>query len=65
MVRKQREDFGNEYAYEMYLDKIIKDLVEALKPFAEKPSISHDRFHCHFDITTKEKCGRCSRAFAA
>jgi len=65
MKRKQREDFHDNFSYEMYLDKIINDLVEALIPFAEKPSQRHDSYPCHSNLTTKEKCGRCLRAFAA
>jgi len=41
------------------------DLLEALRPFAEAPSRDMDDFPCHVGITTKEKCGRCSRALAA
>jgi len=47
------------------LDRQIVDLAEALLPFAEKPSEEMDSFPCHVGITTKEKCGRCSRAIAA
>lgn len=65
MNRKHREDFPDIFSYEMYLDNVINDLINALKPFAEKPSERHDNFPCHVNITTKEKCGRCSRAFAA
>ena len=45
--------------------KIIDALREAIKPFAEEPSKYMDSFPCHNGITTKEKCGRCSRAIAA
>jgi hypothetical protein len=65
MKRKHREDFRGILRYEQYLDTIITDLVNALEPFAEKPSVRHNDFPCHSNITTKEKCGRCSRAFAA
>ena len=65
MNRKYREDFHDDFSYEMYLDNIITDLINALKPFAEKPSVGHNNFPCHSNITTKEKCGRCGRAFAA
>ena len=63
--RKHMEDFHDIFSYEMYLDKVITNLVTALEPFAEKPSERHDNFPCHVNITTKEKCGRCSRGFAA
>ena len=35
----------------------LRDLVDAVPP--------GDDFPCHFGITTKDKCGRCSRQLAA
>jgi hypothetical protein len=49
MTRKHREDFHDDFSYEMYLDKIINDLIEALILFAESP----------------DKCGRGSIAYSA
>jgi len=43
----------------------IKALMKAIEPFAEKPTERMDSYYCHFDITTKEECSRCSRAIAA
>jgi hypothetical protein len=43
----------------------IEALMEALEPFAEEPTKTMDTFPCHNGITTKEMCGRCSRAIAA
>jgi len=63
--RKRMKDFQDLSSYELYLDKIISDLINAIKPFAEKPSERHNEFTCHVGITTKENCGRCSSAFAA
>lgn len=50
-------------------DKIVRaynchdDLLEALRPFAAQ--IVSDDAPCHVGLTTKEKCGRCSRILAA
>ena len=44
--------------------KTIDEATEALGNFAENPK-GLDNYSCHINITTKEKCGRCSRAIAA
>lgn len=36
-------------------------LAEAAKPIALVGGVPQDNDHCHVGITTKEKCGRCSR----
>ena len=43
----------------------LEALMDAIEPFAEKPSERMNSFPCHNGITTKERCGRCSRAIAA
>ena len=43
----------------------INALMEAIEPFIERPTIRMDPYPCHYGITSKEKCGRCSRAIAA
>ena len=44
-------------------------LMEAIEPFAENPDnidrLNERQFPCHAGLTTKERCGRCSRAIAA
>lgn len=44
-------------------DTIIGALVDALEPFAHE--VVDDSLTCHYGLTTKEKCGRCSRILAA
>ena len=53
MERKHMEDFHDIFSYEQYLDTIIRDLVNALYPFAEEPSTKHDNFPCHSNINTR------------
>jgi len=43
----------------------LQALMKAIEPFAEKPTERMDFYYCHYDVTTKEECGRCSRAIAA
>lgn len=43
----------------------IEALMDAIEPFAEEPTEMMDSYPCHKGITTKERCGRCSRAIAA
>ena len=51
--------------YNKKLKAIIENLINILEPFAEKPTELHNSYPCHLNITTKEKCARCRKAFAA
>ncbi len=48
------------------LKELLNEARAALVPFAEDPkNTSSDNAPCHNGITTKFKCGRCSRGFFA
>lgn len=44
----------------------VRELREALKPFAEPPSPAMDEYPCHqYIFTNPRQCGRCGRALRA
>jgi tetrahydromethanopterin S-methyltransferase subunit B len=58
-------DFDGQAAYIDELEQRVSAMRAALAPFAEEPTERMNAYNCHSGITTKEKCGRCSRAIAA